>query len=114
MAVPTFAKMHAEKQILVIVQAEVLGLTDTAVAAKVHVQSRRAQLMARIHAAKTAKDGTQLAALQDVAVQLGLGGALTAISASLAQRTRDAEEKLETAARTADQQMFDASVQVQP
>lgn len=93
------------------VQAAALGLSNAITAAKAHVQSRKAQLTAKIHAANSAGDTAQLSALQEDAGNLGMGNALRALQDALHARARAAEGRLETAARTADQQAFDACLQ---
>lgn len=92
-------------------QAEALGLSDAVTAAKAHVQIRKARLTAKIHAANSAGDSSQLSALQQDADSLGLGSVLRALQDALHARARAAEGRLETAARTADQQAFDACLQ---
>lgn len=93
-------------------QAKALGLDDAITAAKAHVQSRKAQLMAQIHAASSSAEPAQLSALQDEADQLGLGDALRKLKAALHARAHAAEGRLELAAQSADKDAFDSCVLV--
>ena len=93
-------------------QAQSLGLSDAVLCAKAEVQARKARLMAKIHAAHSARDLSKLRGLQEPAVQLGLADGLQLMQKTLQDRARAAESKLQHAAQTADKLEFDACIQV--